>query len=135
MSSTNPMSPAGRRYARRMIPLMVLYVVFLCASLWVIRTLSPTGPVLWLMGLAPALPVVGCIVAMGRYLVEETDEFPRAVLAEAMLWGIGAVLTLTTVWGFMENAGVLPHFQTYLAFPLFCGAQGLAQAFIRRRYR
>lgn len=135
MPDTRPMSPAGRRYTRRLIPLILVYVVLLSASLWIIRTMAPSGPLLWILGLAPALPVVGCIVAMGRYLVEETDEFPRAVLVEAMLWGIGAVLTLTTVWGFLENAEVLPHFQTYLAFPLFCGAQGMAQAFIWRRYR
>ncbi|MCE3290802.1 MAG: hypothetical protein K0R83_2814 [Caulobacter sp.] len=135
MATTQPMSPAARRYMRRLIPLFLLYVVVLFASLWAIRAMAPTGPLLWALAVAPALPLVGCIVVMGLYLIEEKDEFQRTVLAEAMLWGIGAVLTVTTVWGFLENARVLPHFQTYLAFPLFCGAQGLAQAFIRRRYR
>lgn len=135
MNRINPASPAMRRYLGRFIPVMVLYVIVLSATLWAISTLTPTGPLLWALAVAPALPVVGCIVVMGLYLLEEKDEFTRAVTVESMLWGIGATLTLTTVWGFLENADVLPHFQTYLAFPLFCGAQGLAQFFVARRYR
>lgn len=135
MVRSNPTSPAMRRYLGRFTPVMVLYVVVLSATLWAINTLAPKGPLLWALAVAPALPLVACIVVMGLYLVEEKDELPRAVTVESMLWGIGATLTLTTVWGFLENADVLPHFQTYLAFPLFCGAQGLAQLFVARRYR
>lgn len=135
MIRTNPKSPATVRYMRRMMPLFVAYVVVLVGTLWAIRTMSPSGPLLWVLAVAPAIPLVGVIAAMGFYLAEETDEFPKRILVEAMLWGIGATLTLTTVWGFLENADVLPHFPTYLAFPIFCGAQGVAQAFVSRRYR
>jgi hypothetical protein len=52
-----------------------------------------------------------------------------------MLWGIGITLALATVWGFLENADLVPHLSSFLMFPLFCGAMGLAQPFIWRRYR
>lgn len=130
-----PMSLAGRRYMARFTPAMLGYVAVLCGSLWSITHLSPSGPMLWVLAVAPAIPVIAVIASMGLYLVEETDEFLRSVLVQSMLWGIGVTLTLTTAWGFLENAGLLPHPPLYLIFPLFCGSFGLAQPFVRRRYQ
>jgi len=135
MIRTNPMSAAGRRYLTRFMPLMVAYVAVLMGCIWTIRFQAPTGPLLWLLAVAPALPLVGCIVVMGLYLTEEKDELPRVILVESMLWGIGLTLAATTIWGFLENADVVPHFPTYLTFPIFCGAMGISQAFVSRRYR
>ena len=52
-----------------------------------------------------------------------------------MLWGLGAVLGVCTVWGFLSNAGVVPAPPLFLVFPLFCLAWGASQPFIRRRYQ
>lgn len=131
----SPRSPAARRYVARFIPAMLLYVVVLFGSIWTLRHLAPTGPLLWLLAVAPALPIVAAIVVMGLYLLEETDEFLRATLAQSMLWGIGVTMTVCTVWGFLENADLAPHLPLFLVFPLFCAAFGLAQPFVTRRYR
>ncbi len=128
-------SIAGRRYLRRFFPAMTGYVVVLFASLWIIEAYHPKGPLLWLLGVAPAIPVMGVIAAMGLYLMEETDEFLRTVLIQSMLWGIGITLGLATAWGFLENVGAVPHFPLYLIFPVFCGSFGLSQPFVRRRYQ
>jgi hypothetical protein len=128
-------SPAVRRYLRRFIPAMTGYVVVLFASLHIIRAYDPQGPLLWLLGVAPAIPVIAVIAVMGLYLMEETDEFQRAILIQSMLWGIGITLALSTAWGFLENVGALPHFPLYLIFAVFCGAFGLAQPFVKRRYQ
>jgi hypothetical protein len=133
--TNNKLSIAGRRYLRRFFPAMTGYVVVLFASLWVIENHNPKGPLLWILGVAPAIPVVGVIAAMGLYLMEETDEFLRTVLIQSMLWGIGITLGLATAWGFLENVGALPHFPLYLIFAVFCGAFGLSQPFVRRRYQ
>jgi hypothetical protein len=114
---------------------MIGYVAVLFGSLWVIKTYHPNGALLWLLGVAPAIPVIGVIAAMGLYIMEETDEFLRLVLVQSMLWGIGVTLALCTAWGFLENVGVVPHFPLYLVFAVFCGAFGLAQPFVRRRYQ
>jgi hypothetical protein len=131
----NSKTPALRNYLRRFVPAMVGYVVVLSASLHAIEAYHPKGPLLWVLGVAPALPLLGVIAAMGMYLMEETDEFLRTVLVQSMLWGIGITLALATAWGFLENVGALPHFPLYLIFPVFCGAFGLAQPFVKRRYQ
>ncbi|MBU4433760.1 MAG: hypothetical protein KKC14_05005 [Alphaproteobacteria bacterium] len=130
-----PMTPPMRRYLARFVPAMLAYVGVLVGSLWVIRHLAPTGPLLWALAVAPALPVIAVIAIMGLYLMEETDEFLRSVLAQSMLWGIGVTLTVTTAWGFLENADLLPHPPLYLIFPLFCASMGLAQPLVRWRYQ
>lgn len=128
-------SPAARRYLARFFPAILAYVAVLFGSIWTIRNLHPEGPLLWLVAVAPAVPIIAAIAAMGLYMVEETDEFLRAILAQSMLWGIGVTMALCTVWGFLENAGLLPHPPLYLIFPLFCFSFGVAQPFISRRYR
>jgi hypothetical protein len=128
------MTPPMRRYLARFVPAMLAYVGVLFGSLWSIRHLHPQGPLLWGVAVAPALPIVVAIAAMGLYLVEETDEFLRTVLVQSMLWGIGAVMVFCTGWGFLENVELAPHLPVYLVFPMFCGSFGLAQPFVRRRY-
>ena len=135
MTDKAKMSPAVRRYMKRFIPGMLLYVVVLIGSIAAIKRLHPEGPLLWALAVAPALPILLVIAIMGRYLVEETDEFLRAMAVQAMLWGIGITLALATVWGFLENADLVPHLSSFLIFPIFCGAMGLSQPFIWRRYR
>lgn len=128
-------SNAGRRYLKRFIPAMIAYAVLLSASLYGVVQLKPTGPLLWLLGIAPALPVIAVIAIMGLYLAEETDELLRRILVEAMLWGMGVTCAVCTIWGFLENVDALGHFPLYLVFPMFCGSFGLAQPFVRRRYQ
>ncbi|WGM39152.1 hypothetical protein [Caulobacter sp. NIBR1757] len=133
--TSRAMSPAVRRYMKRFIPSMLLYVAVLVGSLFAIKRLHPEGPLLWALAVAPALPILVVIWVMGRYLIEETDEFLQAMAVQAMLWGIGITLAVATVWGFLENADLVPHLSSFLMFPLFCGAMGLSQPFIWRRYR
>ncbi len=127
--------PVMRRYRRRLAAAMLTYTVVLIASLWLLRGAHLAGPLLWIVAAAPAVPILGVLVAMGLYLREEPDEFERMIHVEAMLWGLGAVLAVTTVWGFLSNANVVPAPPLFLVFPLFCLAWGFSQPFIRRRYQ
>lgn len=129
------MSSAMRRYMLRFIPAMLAYVVVLTGSILTFEHLRPTGPLLWVVAVAPALPIIAVIAIMGLYLMEETDEFQRGMSAQALLWGMGITLAAATVWGFLENFGLVAHMPTYLAFPVFCGAFGLAQPLVRWRYK
>ncbi|WP_425993773.1 hypothetical protein [Caulobacter sp. DWR1-3-2b1] len=132
---SNSTTAAGRRYIARFFTAMLAYVGVLCGSLWAIRNLEPTGPLLWILAIAPAIPVIAVIAIMGLYLIEETDEFIRSVLIQSMLWGVGITLSACTAWGFLENAEVVPHIPLYLVFPIFCGSFGIAQPFVGRRYQ
>lgn len=129
------MSPAAKRYTARFFPAMTAYVGVLFASLWWIRHQNPQGPLLWVLAVAPALPIIAVIAIMGLYLIEETDEFVRATLVQAMLWGMGATLAGCTAWGFLENVDLAPHLPLYMVFPIFCAAMGLAQPIVRWRYQ
>jgi hypothetical protein len=135
MTTKTPMSPAVRRYVKRFIPGMLLYAAVLVGSIFAIKRLHPEGPLLWALAVAPALPILAVIAIMGLYVAEETDEFLRMMAVQAMLWGIGITLAAATVWGFLENAELVPHVSSFLIFPIFCAAMGLTQPFIWRRYR
>lgn len=120
-------NPAQRRYLRRFLPAMLAYAVVLCACTWLIRHHQPHGLPLFLLSGLPAVPLVAGIAVMGAYLIEERDEFIRARLVTAMIGGLGVMLAITTVWGFLENGGAVAHFPTFLTFPIWCGCFGLWQ--------
>jgi len=131
----NNRSEAGRRYLKRFIPTMVAYAVIIFGVSFAFRDETLAGPLAWVLAVAPALPVLAVIAIMGLYIREEKDEFQRNVLIESMLWGMGLTLSATTVAGFLEMYVHTPPLQSFWAFPLFCGAMGLSQVFVRRRYR
>lgn len=135
MLKAQPMSPAARRYLTRFMPTMTVYVAALMASIFIMRGSELAGPLLWLLAVLPALPLVGIIAIIGLYLVEETDEFQRTVLVQCILWGAGVTLSAATVWGFLENADLIPHMPAFMWFPVFCASMGLAQPIVRWRYR
>jgi hypothetical protein len=127
--------PATRRYQMRFCLLMVAYIVLILGVTWMIRYAPPPGIWRYVAAVSPAVPLVGVIVTLGLYLAEETDEFRRMQLAQAMLWGLGATLTVTTVWGFLEDLAGAPHLALTWIFPIFCVCMGVARLLIRRRYR
>jgi len=127
--------PAVKRYRRRLAVAMMAYCVTLLGSIALLTNGDLSGPFLWIVAAAPAVPILSVLAVMGLYLKEEPDEFERAVHVEAMLWGLALVLAVSTVWGFLSNAEVLPAPPLFLIFPLFCGSWGISQAFIRRRYQ
>lgn len=127
--------PVMKRYRRRLSVALMSYCLVLMGSIYLLHRADLSGPLLWLVAAAPAVPILGVLVVMGLYLKEEPDEFERAVHVEAMIWGLGVVLAVTTVWGFLSNADVVPAPPLFLVFPLFCLAWGFSQPFIRRRYQ
>lgn len=128
-------SPAVKRYQRRIMIGMSLYVLLLICAIGAYVRLHPTGVFAYLLALAPALPVVGCIVVMGLYVREETDEFERSIQTEGALWATGGLLAVATVWGFLELFHLVPHVESWWAFPVWAVIWGPAQVFARRRYR
>lgn len=129
------MRPAIKRYRRRMGIPMMAYCLVLMGSIALLHRGGLSGPLLWLVAAAPAGPILWALTVMGLYLKEEEDELERAIQVEAMIWGLGVLLGVSTVWGFLSNAKVAPPPPSFLAFALFCAAWGISQIFIRRRYQ
>ena len=128
-------NPAVRRYLFRFLPTMAAYAVLLVFVEWYVHTFHPTGALLYGLAVLPAIPIVGVILVVGLYLAEEKDEFQRNLLVQSMLWGLSAILSLTSVWGFLQMFTHIHPFQPFMAFPLFWCFQGVATAALRWRYR
>src|SRR4028118_64831 len=94
-------NPAQRRYNRRVLGLSLAYAGALIGVSLVFRDSGPSGTVAWVLALLPALPLVGIFIAMGRYLVEEKDEYLRSVVTRQSLVASGFMLIVTTCWGFL----------------------------------
>jgi drug/metabolite transporter (DMT)-like permease len=118
-------SPAQRRYNFRVIGLSLAYAAALIGVSFVFRSSPPTRPLAWLLALLPALPLVGIVVAMGRYLAEETDEYLRSVESRKALIATGFMLIVTTCWGFLQSFDQVPRVDFYWAAILWFGGLGL----------
>jgi hypothetical protein len=128
-------NPAIKRYMWRFGVAITLYVAFLCLAVWEFRRGHPTGAVAYALAILPSIPIIGTIVAVGMYLAEEKDEFQRTVLVQSMLWGIGATLAVTSVWGLLENFVSVPHLDLFLVYPLFWAIVGMSAPVLKARYR
>ena len=128
-------SPAGRRYNRRVLLLSFAYMIALFAAVYAFKHQLLAGPLAWMAALAPALAVIGFFGAIGRYLVEETDEYLRAQVARQSLVATGFAMSVTTAWGFLENFGLVPHLYAYCAAILWFAGLGLGACLGRLRTR
>ncbi|MGB8262084.1 MAG: hypothetical protein WCE75_17125 [Terracidiphilus sp.] len=127
-------NPAQRRYLRRTMWIMGLYVVFVALVAIGFKTLHPTGVLAWGMALFTSLPTLGFLGITGLYLKEEEDEFLRMVQIYAMLGGIGLTLAVTTTWGFMEDFVHAPRLDLTFIYPLFWVATGISYVIVWMRY-
>ena len=128
-------NPAVRRYLLRFAATMGVYMVCLVLAVWVFVHARPHGPLAWVLAILPGLPIVAMLGTFALYLKEEQDDFQRSVMTEAMLWATGGTLSVTTIWGFLENFVQAPHLQLILIFPLYCFFWGLVTPLVQRRYR
>jgi len=106
-------SPAWKRYNWRVIWLSLLYGAFLLPAVYGFKHQLVPHSVAWLVAILPALPIIGIFVAIGRYLVEEQDEYVRMLMVRQTLWASGFALSVATVWGFLENFGLVGHVEAY----------------------
>lgn len=75
--------------------------------------------------IVPAILIIGIFVAIGRYLIEERDEFVRMLMVRQTLVASGLALSLATVWGFLESFGLAPHVEAYWFAVIWFGGLGL----------
>ena len=118
------MSPAARAYTWRVGFAMLAYVVSLMIAVRVLGHDNGTRHDLlaWVLALIPGLSVAMVFVAFGRLLIEERDEYQRMLLTRQSLIATGITMTVTTVYGFLENFGLLGHVDAfYVAMLWFFG--------------
>jgi hypothetical protein len=118
-------SAANRAYIRRFIPIMLLYVVILFGVVWLQDRIKPAGPLSVALAILPALPLIGVVWALGRLLVEESDEYLRSLIVRQFMIATGFMLTVTSIWGFLDAFDQVPHVPMYWAFIIWCAGLGV----------
>ena len=105
--------PAHRRYVLRIFVSMASYTLTLLVAIRLVRDGGMTGPAAWMLALLPGLSVAGVFWAVGRLLVEEQDEYQRMLLVRQTLVATGFTLTVVTIYGFLENFGLVHHIDAF----------------------
>ena len=119
---------ATSRYLNGIMATSVAYVLGLGIAMWVFRNLDPSTGVTWLLAMLPIFPILAMIYVMGRYVVEEQDEYLRHRAIMASLVGLGFVLAIGSFWGFLETFELVPHVPGWWAVPIWAVGMGLGQA-------
>jgi hypothetical protein len=118
-------SPAQRRYNRRVIQLSLLYALTLLGAVYLFKHQQVSGAGAWIVAILPALSIIAIFVAIGAYIVEESDEYLRALVIRQTLYASGFMLGLTTLWGFLESFGLVGHVEAYYTAILWFAGFGL----------
>jgi hypothetical protein len=113
MAARAPRTSAWKRYNVRIIWLSLVYAAFLLPAVYGFKHHLIVGIVAWIVAILPAIPIIGIFAAMGRYLVEEQDEYVRMLMVRQMLWAMGFTLSCATIWGFLDNFGLVGHVDGY----------------------
>ena len=104
---------AWKRYNRRVLGLTLLYGAFLLPAVYGFKHQLVPHSVAYLVAILPALPIVGIFGAIGRYLVEEQDEYVRMLMVRQILWASAFTLSIATTWGFLDNFGLVDRVDGY----------------------
>ena len=118
-------TPAWKRYNWRVVWLSMVYAAFLVPAVYGFKhALIPNG-LKYFVAILPALPIIGIFGAIGRYLVEEQDEYVRMLMVRQTLWASAFTLSIATAWGFLDNFGLVGHVDGYWIVVLWYTGLGL----------
>jgi FtsH-binding integral membrane protein len=124
-----PKSKAEKRYVKRMLITMTVYLVLVFGATWAVRHAHVQGWLLYVCAVVPSLAILWLLYVVGLYLKEETDEFVRQKMVTSILWGTAVVLGLSAVSDFLRGytgKGDLPGFTIFIVFwMVFALAQGI----------
>jgi|SRR6476620_1837981 len=104
---------AWKRYNWRVVWLSLLYALFLIGAVYGFKHKLVAEPLTYAVAILPALPIIGIFGAIGRYLVEEQDEYVRMLMVRQTLWASGFALSCATIWGFLDSFDLVGHLDGY----------------------
>ena len=124
-------SPAAQRYNKRVIGFSLLYGATLLIAVYAFKHHLIGGPLAYVAAVLPALGIIGIFGSMGRYLVEEQDEYLRLLATRQMMWSSGVALSGATIWGFLEGFDLVGHIDAYYIAVLWFAGQGIGSCIAR----
>ena len=130
MASWKTMDPAHKRYVIRTNMFMTGYVLVNVAAIFGAfdEIIGKAAGVV--LGLCVAAPIAGQLWAT-LSLMNEADEFVRALTAKRFVIASGLAMALFSGWGFAESYGGAWHAPGWLIYPLFWGLFGLVSPFVK----
>lgn len=132
-AATGCVNPVIVRYNRRVLFSSFGYVLGLGIAIAIWNAHEVGRAAAFALALLPTLPTFYMIWAMGRYLVEETDEYLRYRTVRAAIMSLGMVLTIGIFWGFLETFEVVPHIWAWWVLPVWAVGLALAQLWMKVR--
>ncbi|MFL6733781.1 MAG: hypothetical protein ACJ8EY_03700 [Sphingomicrobium sp.] len=122
-------SKAVRRYNRRVLIASMIYIVLLLGGISLARYYAPPAIVRVALAIIVSLPVMGIIAAMALLLKEETDEYLRMRMVEQSLIATGFLLTVATLYGFLNAFDLAPQIDSWAAVPVWALGLGVGRIF------
>jgi len=126
---------AKKAYQRSVLQFMAAYAVVLFCSSWFVKHDGAEHFYLYFWSVIPAIPIIGVIFRMGKYLREEKDEYQRLLTMQSILVGTGALLAAIVFNDFIRAFAKSPGLPPFWFFMIFCAGMGLTQAFLKFRNR
>jgi len=121
-------SKPNRRYLFRMGSSVVVCGITILSARYLTTNGLVDGPLVWVLALIPGLAMLGFFYAFIMLIIEQKDEFIRMLIIRQVLIGTGVALSFATVWGFLEEFGLVAHIYPYyvvIAWVLGVGFGGL----------
>jgi DNA-binding XRE family transcriptional regulator len=124
-------SLAAKRYNSRLLWLSLAYAAGLVGAVYAFKHQFVEGSLAYVLAALPAVAIIGIFAAIGRYLIEEDDEYVRMLMVRQTLWASGFALSLATIWGFLESFGLAGHVEAFYIAPAWFVGLGLGAAINR----
>jgi undecaprenyl pyrophosphate phosphatase UppP len=128
------LTPAQRAHTRRVLWLLLVYLIVLPPLIWLRANRHISDPLLLVMAIAASLPVLGIFASWGRYVSDERDEYHQNLTLRRIAVATNATMGAAVVWGFLQAFGVMPLVEAYwvpFVWVIMQGASGCI-AFLSR---
>jgi len=134
-AGTSDFTPAQRAHTRRVLWLLLIYVVVLPPLVWLRAHRHVSDLAALAMAIGASIPVLGIFASWGRYLSDERDEYHRAVALGRIAVATNVTMGAAVVWGFLQAFGLMPLIEAYwipTVWVLVQGAFSCVEIFSRR---
>ena len=106
-------SRANRRFLFRLGAAVIVLGLSVVAARHLIDPQLIGGAAVWVVAVVPGLAMVGIFYAYGMLIIEQKDEFIRMLIFRQFVIATGIALSFATVWGFLEEFGLVDHLYSY----------------------
>jgi hypothetical protein len=130
-----PKSKAEKRYTKRLMVTMSVYLVLVFATTWLVRHEHVQGWFLYVCAVLPSLAIFWMLYVQALYLKEETDEFVRHQVVNSLMGATALVLGVTACSDFLRSYtryGTMPPFTVFVVFWMSFGLMQAVQSMRNR---